>query len=133
MENHSRTGPGLLADIERLEQEARQAQSAVAETTGTAKAADELVEATVTGRGELAELVLDARVYRDFAPDELAGEIVQAVNEAHTAALRNAMAVLAAEWPTALPTGLAGIDGDPAFGPLLAQLEQLRSAPRRTP
>jgi DNA-binding protein YbaB len=122
MDSPGRIGPGLLADIEQLEQEVRQAQRAIDETTGTAEAADELILATVTGRGELVRLDLDPRVYREFAPDALAEEVITAVNEARSRAQRNALEILT----TALPTLPAPTDDDPAFGPLLAELERMR-------
>ncbi|MEI8410793.1 MULTISPECIES: YbaB/EbfC family nucleoid-associated protein [unclassified Kribbella] len=121
------TGPGLLADIEQLERDVQLAQRAIDETTGTAEAGDELVEATVTGRGELTRLVLDARVYREFAPDDLAEEIVTAVNEARTKAQQNAVDALNAALPTMPPVG-----DDPAFGPLLTGSDTMRAAPRST-
>ncbi|MFB6720127.1 YbaB/EbfC family nucleoid-associated protein [Kribbella sp. NPDC056345] len=118
--------PGLLADIEQLEQDARKAQLAAAEASGTATAGDDLIEATVTGQGELTELVLDPRVYRELGPEELAAEIVLAVGEARTRARHAALEVLVA----GSPPGSLAIGDDPAFGPWLAHLEQMRSTGR---
>jgi DNA-binding protein YbaB len=115
-------GPGRLADIERTEHEIRQAQKAVDETTGTAEAAGDLVQATVTARGRLTRLVLDGRVYDELAPDALAEEIVAAVDAARDRAAERALDV----WAAAVPT-VPGPEGDDVeFGPLLAELRRMR-------
>ncbi|TDW90436.1 DNA-binding protein YbaB [Kribbella pratensis] len=113
------TGIGRLADVQRLENEVRQAQQAVDAATGTAEAGEQLIEATVTGNGELRELVLDPRVYREFAPEVLAAEIVTAVNEARAAAHQNALDA----WIEILP---ADAGDDVTFEPMLAELRRMR-------
>ncbi|WP_165956502.1 YbaB/EbfC family nucleoid-associated protein [Kribbella antibiotica] len=121
-----RTGPGLLSDVEQLERQLLAAQEAVAATTATGEAADGLVEATANGRGELTALYLDTRVYREYAPEELAAQIVAAVAMARTNAQQDALATYSA----ALPGQPAPKGDDLEFGPLLSELE--RSGNRRT-
>jgi DNA-binding protein YbaB len=118
---------GWLADLEQIEQDTREAQRAVATSTGTGEAADGLVEATVTGTGELSGLVLDPRVYREFGPEELAAEIRLAVNAAHDRAQLAAMEAFAAK----LPKSAAADLDDVAFGPLLAELARMREDGQR--
>lgn len=124
MESSGTAGTGLLADIEELEQQVRQAQRAVEETTGTAEAGAGLIQATVTGHGELTRLELDARVYREFAPDALAEEIIRAVNEARSRAQQNALDAFTAT----LPGAPAPVGDDPVFGPVRAELARMRDA-----
>ncbi|GAA1689597.1 hypothetical protein GCM10009745_38480 [Kribbella yunnanensis] len=112
--------PGLMGDLEQLEQEIRQTQETVAETTGSALAGDDLIEATVTGDGRLLRLVLDPRAYREFAPESLADEIVGVVNAARTKALEAAVDVLTVR----LPRLGSPIGDDPTFGPLLAEAQR---------
>jgi DNA-binding protein YbaB len=111
-------GPGRLADIEATEREIRRAQQTVGETTGTAEAAGDLIQATVTGRGRLTRLVLDDRVYDELTPAALAEEIVMAVEAARDRALQRALDT----WTAAMPAP----DDDPEFGPLLAELRRMR-------
>ncbi len=118
MDERIQTGPGLLADREHLERRMLEAQEAVNASSATADAADGLVEATVSGRGELRELFLDARVYRELAPDELAAEIVAAVAAAREQALDDAMTA----YTTALPDRPRPRGDDLEFGPLLSEL-----------
>ncbi|WP_344153408.1 YbaB/EbfC family nucleoid-associated protein [Kribbella yunnanensis] len=109
-----------MGDLEQLEQEIRQTQETVAETTGSALAGDDLIEATVTGDGRLLRLVLDPRAYREFAPESLADEIVGVVNAARTKALEAAVDVLTVR----LPRLGSPIGDDPTFGPLLAEAQR---------
>ena len=121
MRSPGRAGTGRVADIEQYEREIRQAQQAVEETIGTAEAAGNLIQATVTGRGRLTRLVLDDRVYDELGPQLLAEEIVAAVDLARTRAEQSALNA----WAAVLPTGRDG--GDPEFGPLLAELRRMRT------
>ncbi|MFK4084101.1 YbaB/EbfC family nucleoid-associated protein [Kribbella sp. NPDC020789] len=120
MDERIKTGPGLLADLEDLERRMLEAQEAVNASTATADAADGLVEATVSGRGELRELFLDARVYRELGPEELAAEIVAAVATARELALEEAMTA----YTTALPDRPGPRGDDLEFGPLLSEVGQ---------
>jgi DNA-binding protein YbaB len=118
---------GLLADVQKLEQEIQDAQQAIKTTTATAPAADHLVEATVSGTGELVELVLDPRVYREFAPDVLAGEIVAAVRAAWGQAQEDALET----WSATVPDLGVPADGDVTFGPMLGELRRMRTEGNR--
>ncbi|MEU4193259.1 YbaB/EbfC family nucleoid-associated protein [Kribbella sp. NPDC026611] len=106
---------GWLDDLEDLEKQTRNAQRLMDTESGTADGADGLIEATVTARGELTELVLDPRVLRDLDSATLAAEVRTAVNDARVAAQDAVLLAFAAELPS--------LDADdPAFGPFLAEL-----------
>ncbi|WP_405063929.1 YbaB/EbfC family nucleoid-associated protein [Kribbella sp. NBC_01505] len=107
-----------LADIEQLERAALRAQRAAQEASGTADAGADLITATVTGEGRLEALYLDARVYREYSPEQLADEIVDAATRAWNQARENAVEAYGKAWPD----GPGLVDGDPAFGPVLGVL-----------
>jgi DNA-binding protein YbaB len=122
MNDDHRIRGGWLDDLEQMEKQTRNAQRLMETETGTAEAADGLIEASVTARGELTELILDPRVYRELDSDALATEIRTAVNDAHTRAQEEVLLAFAAQ----LPPADRPSDDDPAFGPFLAELAKLQ-------
>jgi DNA-binding protein YbaB len=123
----SSTGGGWLDDLEAMERQARTAQRLMETVSGTAESADGLIEATVSTRGALTELVLDPRVYRELDTDDLAAQIRAAVNDAHQRAQEELLLAFVDQLPAAeRPSG-----DDPAFGTFLAELARLQGKARR--
>jgi len=87
---------GRLAEYARLAEQVKAMQDGVHDLRGTGYSDDGLVTAVVGGRGELLELELDPRIYREPNAAELATRIVAAVHEATTQA-EEAAAELAAK------------------------------------
>jgi DNA-binding protein YbaB len=73
---------GRLAEYARLAEQVKAVQDGVDGLRGTGYSDDGLVTAVVGGRGELLELDLDPRIYREPNAAELAAKIVKAVHEA---------------------------------------------------
>lgn len=118
---------GYTADLEEIEREALRLQRALTEARGTAESADGLVQATVGGRCELVELVLDPRIYRVQDAAALAEDISTAIRKA---AARAREQVLVAANPL-LPANSGPDAADPEFGPFLAELDRMKG--RSTP
>jgi DNA-binding protein YbaB len=83
----SPTEPGRPAgaepsELDELEKQIRTLRDALEDTTCTAETADGLIEATVTGRGQLVGLRLDPRIYRSQDCEVLASDILDAVRRA---------------------------------------------------
>lgn len=78
----------LYSDYARLARQVQEAQRELDAVRATAESDDGLVMATVGGRGELLELTLDPRVYRDT--DALAVTIKNTITEAAEEARRQA-------------------------------------------
>jgi DNA-binding protein YbaB len=79
--------PGAYtAQLEDLERDALELQSALEGVRGTAESPDGLVQATTSGRGELIELILDPRIYRTADAEALAQDITKTIQEATTRA-----------------------------------------------
>jgi DNA-binding protein YbaB len=111
---------GRLAEYGRLAERVRAVRDGIDEVRGTGYSDDGLVTAVVGGRGELVELELDPRIYRDRDATALAAKIVAAVGEA-TAEAAEATAKLAGE----LAPPRRG-DTDAHFDPALHLLEGKR-------
>jgi len=79
---------GRLAEYERIAEQVRAVKDAIDEVRGTGYSDDGLVTAVVGGRGELLELELDPRIYRERNAAELAARIVATVREAAAEAER---------------------------------------------
>ncbi|MEU4603390.1 YbaB/EbfC family nucleoid-associated protein [Kribbella sp. NPDC023972] len=120
-------GSGWLDDLEVLERQARTAQRLAETVSGTAESADGLIEATVSTRGVLTELILDPRVYRELDTDDLATQIRAAVNNAYQHAQEELFRAFAAQ----LPAAERPPDDDPVFGPFLTELDRLQGEARR--
>jgi DNA-binding protein YbaB len=118
MTDDQRVRGGWLDDLERMEKQTLNARRLMDSGTGTADSADGLIEATVSARGELAELIIDPRVLRDFDSQTLADEIRTAVNDARSRAQDEVLLAFADQLP---PADRPAAD-DPAFGPFLAEL-----------
>jgi DNA-binding protein YbaB len=113
---------GRLAEYARLTEQVQAVRDGIDEVRGTGYSEDGLVTAVVGGRGELVELELDPRIYRDRNATELAEKIVAAVHEAAEEAGRETTKL--AEKLTPRP----GDDFDPMFDPVLQQIEKAKSA-----
>jgi DNA-binding protein YbaB len=72
----------VFGQYQRLRSGLDDIQQRLAEMTVTAESAGGLIKATVDSRGQLADLTLDARVYREMPPDRLGREIVATVRTA---------------------------------------------------
>jgi DNA-binding protein YbaB len=110
---------GRLAEYARLAEQVRAMRDSVDDIRGTGCSDDGLVTAVVGGRGELLELELDPRIYRDRDAAGLAAKILAAVHEA--AAEAGQEAVTFAE--KLLPANRRGDDVDPRFDPALHLLD----------
>jgi DNA-binding protein YbaB len=89
----------------------------MAEVRASAESPDGLITATVGGRGELLELTLDPRIYREHDSRALSRRILDTVKEA---------ADLARAQVVALTRHLIPPEAtDPRFDPLLSDLDRL--------
>jgi DNA-binding protein YbaB len=105
----------------RIADQVRAMRDGVDDIRATAYSDDGLVSAVVGGRGEVVELELDPRVYRDQNPAALAETILATIHaaaeEAEQSAIRFAEKLLPAR---------RGGDIDPMFDPVLHMLEDRR-------
>jgi DNA-binding protein YbaB len=106
---------GQLAEYERIGEQVRGLRDGIADIRATAYSDDGLVTAVAGGRGELLELSLDPRVYRDQDAGALADAIRATVRDAAEQAGRQA-AKLAKRL---LPPNTREDDVDPMFDPAL--------------
>jgi len=102
----------------RIADQVRSMREGVDDIRATAYSADGLVTAVVGGRGEVVELEIDARVYRNQDPDELATAIVATIHAAAAEAEESAV-----EFARKLLPARRGGDIDPMFDPVLHMLE----------
>lgn len=82
MERSATELTGRLAEYQRIAEQVRAVKDGIDEVRGTGYSDDGLVTAVVGGRGELLELELDPRIYRERNATELAARIVATVREA---------------------------------------------------
>ena len=82
---------GRLAEYERLAEQVAAMRAGIQDVRATEFSADGLVTAVVGGRGELLELELDPRIYRDQNAAALAESIVDTVHAAAATAEREAV------------------------------------------
>lgn len=127
MTDDQRARGGWLDDLEQLEKQTLNAQRLMDSGTGTAESADGLIEATVSARGELTDLILDPRALRDLDSRTLADEIRTAVNDARGRAQDEVLLAFADQLP---PADRPAAD-DPAFGPFLAELARAQGRTER--
>lgn len=110
---------GRLAEYARLASSLRSMQDGITEIRATACSDDGLVSAVVGGRGELLELDLDQRIFRDQDAATLAEKIVAVVRDAATSAEQDAVEIA----KKLMPQRKRG-DVDPMFGPVLSLLDE---------
>jgi DNA-binding protein YbaB len=115
---------GRLAEYERIGEQVRALRDGIDDVRATAYSDDGLVTAVVNGRGELLDLELDPRVYRDQDSAALAGTIRATVRKAAADACRETADLARGLLP-------AGGDVDPLFDPALHVLESEQSRGRR--
>ncbi|MGQ0840897.1 YbaB/EbfC family nucleoid-associated protein [Actinokineospora sp.] len=111
----------LYAEYTQLAQDVRDIRDGLADIRATAHSPDGLISVTVGGRGEVLELVINPRVYREPDSAALAKSITDTIHAATGTAERDALKVA-----KKLMAPGAGDDADPHFDPLLHQLERHR-------
>lgn len=84
----------LLEQAQQVQAQLQTAQRALATTTFTGTAGGELVEATVTGSGELTGLVIQSEAIDPDDPEGLADLVLAAVRDATTKASEAAQQVM---------------------------------------
>jgi DNA-binding protein YbaB len=107
-----------LAEYRQLAERIRVLRDGVGRITATATSPDGLISATVGGRGELVDLTLDPRVYRDPDAAGLAAAIAETIRTAAGQAEQEATRLT-----EELVRGRDGRRVDPMFGPLLHVLD----------
>ena len=85
---------GLMAQAQAMQDQLEQAQAALAETTVKGTAGGDLVEATLTGTGELVGLVIKPEACDPDDTETLADLIVAAVRDANHQAMALAQAAM---------------------------------------
>lgn len=123
MERSTTELTGRLAEYARLAEQVKAVQDGVGEIRGTGYSGDGLVTAVVGGRGELVELELDPRIYRDRNAARLAEDILAAVHEAAAEAEQEATKIA----EKLLPPRRPGDEIDPRFDPALHMLADTKS------
>jgi DNA-binding protein YbaB len=119
------TAYSLQGQLEQADREVRRFRSLSEDTTGSAQSPDGLIEATVGMYGDVRDLVIDPRVYRNPDAKALAGQIRDVINEAG----QDAQQVAAGQLSSLFPRGT----DDPAelaFEPFLAAITEARKAAR---
>lgn len=120
MERSSTELTGRLAEYTRLAGKVRSMLDGVERVRGTGHSDDDLVTAVVGGRGEVLELELDPRVYRDRDSTRLAANILTAI---HNAAERAEVAATAYTESLRAPGG----EPDPHVDPVLRLMDEAAS------
>ncbi len=111
---------GSLVEYERIAEQVRAMRDGIEDIRATTHSDDGLVTAVVGGRGELLELALDSRVFREQDAAGLAETILAAVREA--AAEAEQEAVRFAE--RLVSPRRRGAEVDPVFDPVLHLLDK---------
>ena len=124
MEHSTTELTGRLAEYARLAESVRSVQDGIGDIRGTGYSTDGLVTAVVGGRGELVELELDPRIYREQNATKLAENILAAVHEAAAEAEQEATKIA----EKLLPPRRSGDDEvDPRFDPAKHMLADTKS------
>jgi DNA-binding protein YbaB len=110
---------GSLAEYERIADQVRAMCDGIDEVRATAYSDGELVTAVVGGRGQLLELVLDSRVFRDQDATGLAVMIMATVRDAAEQAEQEATRLA----EKLVPARDRGAGFDPVFDPALHLLD----------
>ncbi|RKR91879.1 DNA-binding protein YbaB [Micromonospora pisi] len=101
----------------RFAEDLRAVQRGMAEVRASAESSDGLITVTVGGRGELLELALDPRIYREHDARALSRRILDTVREASGLAHAEVVALTRHLMPPEAT--------DPNFDPLLADLDRM--------
>lgn len=109
---------GIIAEYEQLAEDVRTLQRRIADLQETADSADGMVTATVGGNGELVELWLDPRIYRNPDSTALAATITDTIRQA----VRQAEEQVFAAAAKFLPDDATPESTDLSFDPFLHQL-----------
>ena len=113
----------VYGQYQRLRSGLDEVQQRLAETRASARSADGLITATVDARGQLADLRLDRRVYRETDPDRLGRDILATVREATTRATDDVRELMAACLPA--DSGAMRFVRDQDFGSLLRRQDDI--------
>jgi DNA-binding protein YbaB len=114
---------GRFAEYARLAEQVKAMRDRVDEIRGTGYSDDGLITATVGGRGELLELELDPRIYREQNSAELAAKIVSTIREAAADAEQEATKFAETLLPPKRPTD-ADRETDPLFDPVMHMIDE---------
>ena len=113
----------VFGQYERLRSGMDDIQQRLASMEVSAESDDGNVRATVGSRGQLTDLRLDRRAYRDLTPDELARLIVATVAEASTRTTREVEQLMAAYLPA--DSGPMRFLKDNDFGSLMRRPDRI--------
>lgn len=113
----------VFGQYQRLRSGLDEVQAKLAEMRVSARSADGLITATVDARGQLADLRLDRRVYRETDPDRLGRDILATVREA-TAKATDGVRDLMADYLPA-ESGAMRFVRDNDFGSLLRRQDEI--------
>jgi len=94
----------MVSDLRRTVSSASETQKKMAQVTGVAWSDDRLIKATVGPRGQLVELEIDPRVYRQPNSKALAATIVATVRQASEEAMAKTKEIVR----EALPSDVGG-------------------------
>ena len=113
----------VFGQYQRLRSGLDEVQAKLAEMRVTARSADGLITATVDARGQLADLTLDRRVYRETDPERLSRDILATVREA-TARAGDGVRQMMADYLPA-ESGAMRFVRDNDFGSLLRRQDEI--------
>ena len=113
----------VFGQYQRLRSGLDDIQHRLAEMRVSAESEDGLIKATVDPRGQLVDLRLDRRVYRDPDPDHLSRSIVATVGKATARATEAVQEMMAAYLPA--ESGAMRFVRDNDFGSLLRRQDDI--------
>ncbi len=113
----------VFGQYQRLRSGLDEIQQKLAEMRVSASSGDGLITATVDARGQLADLRLDRRVYREADPERLGRAILATVQEATGRATDGVREVMAAYLPA--ESGAMRFVRDNDFGSLLRRQDDI--------
>ncbi|MDA3647208.1 YbaB/EbfC family nucleoid-associated protein [Saccharopolyspora indica] len=120
----ARADAAMVVDYERMAEQVRAVQREIAGISETSESDDGLIAATVDARGELVDLRLDPRIFRQPDSSALAAEVLHVYRDAREAAQCRAFEASAA----LLPRGATRAGTDLDFDPALHELDRLSRA-----
>ena len=118
----------VFGQYQRLRSGLDEVQGKLAEMRVTARSEDGLITATVDARGQLADLRLDRRVYRETDPEKLGREIVATVRAATDRAGDGVRELMAEYLPA--DSGAMRFVRDNDFGSLLRRQDDIMGRSR---